>query len=61
VAAVASPTAPRPAGKHGIGLLSIGATLNIEGLDALAYHWASSKSVPRPSASRSANFSPSIT
>ena len=26
-------------GKHGIGLLSIGATLVVEGFDALAYHW----------------------
>jgi limonene 1,2-monooxygenase len=39
VAAVASPTGARLAGKHGIGLLSIGATLIIEGFDALAYHW----------------------
>lgn len=39
VAAVASPTGARLAGKHGIGLLSIGATLLIEGFDALAYHW----------------------
>jgi limonene 1,2-monooxygenase len=31
VAAVASPTGARLAGKHGIGLLSIGATLTIEG------------------------------
>ncbi|MDP7728047.1 LLM class flavin-dependent oxidoreductase [Mycobacterium sp. TY813] len=38
-AAVASPTGARLAGKHGIGLLSIGATLTIEGFDALAYHW----------------------
>src|SRR5919201_1036388 len=39
VAAVASPTGARLAGKHGIGLLSIGATLVVEGLDALKYHW----------------------
>ncbi|MDT5218483.1 MAG: limonene 1,2-monooxygenase, partial [Mycobacterium sp.] len=39
VAGVASPTGARLAGKHGIGLLSIGATLIIEGFDALAYHW----------------------
>jgi limonene 1,2-monooxygenase len=39
VAAVASPTGARLAGKHGIGLLSIGATLIVEGFDALAYHW----------------------
>ncbi|MCU1659953.1 MAG: limonene 1,2-monooxygenase [Pseudonocardiales bacterium] len=39
VAAVASPTGPRLAGRHGIGLLSIGATLTREGFDALAHHW----------------------
>src|ERR1700693_4814778 len=39
VAAVASPTGARLAGKHGIGLLSIGATLVVDGFDALAYHW----------------------
>jgi limonene 1,2-monooxygenase len=39
VAAVASPTGPRLAGRHGIGLLSIGATLTEAGFDALAHHW----------------------
>jgi limonene 1,2-monooxygenase len=39
VAAVASPTGPRLAGRHGIGLLSIGATLSPDGFDALAHHW----------------------
>jgi limonene 1,2-monooxygenase len=39
VAAVASPTGPRLAGRHGLGLLSIGATLTAEGFDALAHHW----------------------
>ncbi|PKW15805.1 LLM class flavin-dependent oxidoreductase [Saccharopolyspora spinosa] len=39
VAAVASPTGPRLAGRHGVGLLSIGATLTAEGFDALGYHW----------------------
>jgi limonene 1,2-monooxygenase len=39
VAAVASPTGPRLAGKHGVGLLSIGATLTADGFDALAHHW----------------------
>jgi len=39
VAAVASPTGPRLAGRHGIGMLSIGATLTAEGFDALAHHW----------------------
>jgi limonene 1,2-monooxygenase len=39
VAAVASPTGPRLAGRHGVGLLSIGATLSSDGFDALAHHW----------------------
>lgn len=39
VAAVASPTGARLAGKHGIGLLSIGATITADGFDALAHHW----------------------
>ncbi|MEU4227942.1 LLM class flavin-dependent oxidoreductase [Nonomuraea sp. NPDC026600] len=39
VAAVASPTGPRLAGRHGLGLLSIGATLSADGFDALAHHW----------------------
>lgn len=39
VAAVASPTGARLAGMHGIGLLSIGATLTVEGFNALSYHW----------------------
>lgn len=39
VAAVASPTGARLAGKHGIGLLSVGATLSEAGFDALAHHW----------------------
>jgi limonene 1,2-monooxygenase len=38
VAAVASPIGPQLAGKHGIGLLSIGATQAV-GFDALALHW----------------------
>ena len=38
VAAVASPTGPRLAGRHGIGLLSLGAT-TAAGVDALALHW----------------------
>ena len=40
VAAVASPTGPRMAGRHGVGLLSIGATLTQDGFDALAHHWS---------------------
>ena len=39
VAAVASPTGPRMAGRFGTGLLSIGATLTQDGFDALAHHW----------------------
>ncbi len=38
VAAIASPTGPRIAGKHGMGLLSIGATAEA-GFDLLAHHW----------------------
>lgn len=38
VAAVASPTGPRLAGRHGVGMLSIGAT-TAAGFDALALHW----------------------
>jgi limonene 1,2-monooxygenase len=38
VAAIASPTGPRVAGRHGIGLLSIGATSE-SGFDVLAHHW----------------------
>lgn len=37
-AAVASPAGPQLAGRHGIGLLSIGAT-TAAGFDALALHW----------------------
>jgi limonene 1,2-monooxygenase len=38
VAAIASPSGPRIAGKHGLSLLSIGATLTGD-LDLLAQHW----------------------
>lgn len=38
VAATASPTGPSLAGKHGLGLMSLGATTDI-GFDALALHW----------------------
>lgn len=38
VAAIASPTGPRIAGRHGLGLLSIGATAE-GGFDVLAHHW----------------------
>ena len=37
-AAVASPAGPRLAGRHGTGMLSIGAT-SAAGFDALALHW----------------------
>lgn len=37
-AAMASPAGPRLAGRHGIGLLSVGAT-TAAGFDALALHW----------------------
>ncbi len=37
-AAVVSPSGPRIAGKHGIGLISIGATMQA-GVDVLAMHW----------------------
>ncbi|GAA3227860.1 LLM class flavin-dependent oxidoreductase [Pseudonocardia petroleophila] len=39
VAAVASPSGPRLAGRYGFGLMSIGATLTTDGFDALAFHW----------------------
>ena len=38
VAAVASPSGPRLAGKYGVGLLSVGATQS-EGFDVLGLHW----------------------
>ncbi len=38
VAAIASPSGPRIAGRHGIGLLSIGATMQI-GADVLGLHY----------------------
>src|SRR5258706_3120167 len=38
VAAVASPAGPRLAGRHGLGLLSLGAT-TAAGFDVLATHW----------------------
>jgi limonene 1,2-monooxygenase len=39
VAAVASPTGAKLAGRHGVGLLSVGATM-AAGFDALALHWS---------------------
>ncbi len=37
-AAVVSPSGPRLAGKHGVGLISVGATMKA-GVDVLAMHW----------------------
>ena len=39
VAASFSPTGPRGAGRHGVGMLSIAATAK-QGMDMLAHHWA---------------------
>ena len=38
VAAIASPSGPRLAGRYGVGLLSVGATIS-ESFDALHLHW----------------------
>ena len=38
-AAIISPSGPRLVGKHGLGMISIGATMSGEGFDALALHW----------------------
>ena len=38
IAAVASPSGPRLAGRYGLGLLSIGATM-AAGFDLLGHHW----------------------
>ena len=38
VAAIASPSGPRLAGRYGVGLLSVGATIS-EGFDLLHLHW----------------------
>lgn len=40
VAAVASPTGARLAGRYGVGLLSIGAALIPGGFDIMAHHWS---------------------
>lgn len=39
VAATSSPTGARLAGRHGAGMLSLGATLSV-GMDVLAHHWS---------------------
>ena len=49
VAASFSPTGPRGAGKHGIGMLSIAATAK-QGMDLLAHHWATWEEVARTTA-----------
>ena len=38
-AAIISPSGPRLVGKHGLGMISIGATMSEAGFDALAMHW----------------------
>jgi len=38
-AAIISPSGPRLVGKHGLGMISIGATMSKAGFDALALHW----------------------
>lgn len=38
-AAIISPSGPRLVGKHGLGMISVGATMSQEGFDMLALHW----------------------
>jgi limonene 1,2-monooxygenase len=38
-AAIVSPSGPRLVGKHGLGMISIGATMSDAGFDALSLHW----------------------
>ena len=38
-AAIVSPSGPRLVGKHGLGMISIGATMSEAGFDALGLHW----------------------
>jgi limonene 1,2-monooxygenase len=38
-AAIVSPSGPRLVGKHGLGMISIGATMSEAGFNALALHW----------------------
>ena len=38
-AAIVSPSGPRLVGKHGLGMISIGATMSAAGFDALGMHW----------------------
>jgi limonene 1,2-monooxygenase len=38
-AAIVSPSGPRLVGKHGIGMISVGATMSEAGFDALGLHW----------------------
>ncbi len=39
-AAIVSPSGPRLVGKHGLGMISVGATMSSAGFDALAHHWS---------------------
>jgi limonene 1,2-monooxygenase len=39
-AAIVSPSGPRLVGKHGLGMISIGATMSQAGFDALGMHWS---------------------
>jgi limonene 1,2-monooxygenase len=38
-AAIVSPSGPRLVGKHGLGMISVGATMSSAGFDALSHHW----------------------
>jgi limonene 1,2-monooxygenase len=38
-AAIVSPSGPRLVGKHGLGMISVGATMSKAGFDALGLHW----------------------
>jgi limonene 1,2-monooxygenase len=44
-AAIISPSGPRLVGKHGIGMISIGATMSAAGYDALGHHWGTVEEV----------------
>ena len=38
-AAIVSPSGPRLVGRHGLGMISVGATMSSAGFDALSHHW----------------------
>jgi limonene 1,2-monooxygenase len=46
-AAIISPSGPRLVGKHGLGMISIGATMSAAGFDALGHHWGTVEEVAR--------------